>query len=101
MSKDYDELEFAINILIDRFLPGKWKIRESGSQAIVEPSGWIKKPRARMAHEKFNENGLTAVLDLDVSPPRLTVWDNGLAGAIASDSNKPAARPDWASRRAA
>jgi hypothetical protein len=53
-----------VNVLIDRFLPGKWWIREvSDTTVLLEPTGWLRKPRARQA-DKLSWSGLGVALDL-------------------------------------
>jgi hypothetical protein len=54
-----------VNVLIDRFLPGKWWIREvSDTTGWLEPTGWLRKPRAPQAADKLSWSGLGVALDL-------------------------------------
>jgi len=51
-----------VNVLIDRFLPGKWWIREvSDTTVLLEPTGWLRKPRAPQAADKLSWSGLGVV----------------------------------------
>jgi hypothetical protein len=95
----WTQLEYAINLLIDNRLPGKWTIqRRIGGEpcAYVRPTGLLKKPRLRQAAEWLNDNGFPAMM---IGSKTLAVGYGDLADTFAADPGRPAERPDWPKRR--